>query len=183
MGQLVLVLGGVRSGKSGFAEKLAAAEPPVTYVATALAGDAEMTDRIARHRSRRQQMTPPWRTIEEPWNLAALFDKGSPHGSAAAGCLLVECVPLWLTNLMLGLPGKAALADQAIQDEVRAFADAAGAAPGKCIVVSSEVGYGMIPANALARRFADVLGEANQCLAAAASEVHACLAGIPLRLK
>src|SRR5262249_27499247 len=98
-------------------------------------------------------------------------------------CILLECLTLWLTNLMLGLPGRPAKDDAAILTEVTALVEAARTRPGRAIVVSNEVGWGIIPADALARRFGDVLGEANQRLAAVASEVYGCMAGIPWRLK
>jgi adenosylcobinamide kinase/adenosylcobinamide-phosphate guanylyltransferase len=173
--QLTLVLGGVRSGKSRFAERLAAEHPPVTYLATARPGDPEFAARIARHRERRP---PEWRTIEEPWHVARTV---TLH--AAAGCLLVECLPLWLTNCLVGLPGNDPRDDAAIIAEVEALATAGREAVGRIVVVSGEVGCGILPANALARRFADVLGEANQRLAAAADEVYLCTAGIAVRIK
>ena len=92
MEQLTLVLGGVRCGKSRFAEQLAAACPPVTYLATALAGDAEMADRIARHRQRR---SPHWRTVEESWDVVAAVGQ-----HLSRGCVVLECLTLWVTNLM-----------------------------------------------------------------------------------
>jgi adenosylcobinamide kinase / adenosylcobinamide-phosphate guanylyltransferase len=190
---LTLVIGGVRSGKSRLAEQLAAATPPVTYVATAHAGDAEMARRIAAHRQRRPA---EWKTVEEPWDvvqamrhaLAARKDVGmiskAPLGrESMPPCVLLECLPLWLTNLLGGLPGHAAMAEAAIVSEVEALIRAAETAPGRVIVVSNEVGCGVMPVNELARRFGDLLGEANQRLAASATEVYGCLAGIPLRLK
>jgi len=182
MPHLTLIVGGVRSGKSRFAEQLAAAHPPVTYLATARAtlegtdADAEMAERIARHRLRRAATS--WQTVEEAWDVAGII---AAHGGA--GCVLVECLTLWLTNLLLGGPGQPALEDADILARVDALADAAQRAPARVLVVSNEVGCGIMPANALARRFADLLGEANQRLAAAGSEVYGCMAGIPLRLK
>jgi adenosylcobinamide kinase/adenosylcobinamide-phosphate guanylyltransferase len=178
MGQLTLVLGGVRSGKSRIAEQLAAASPPVTYLATAQAGDEEMTRRIARHQQRRGRYTPPWQTVEEPWDVVPAV---ATH--AAEGCILLECLTLWLTNLLVGLPGRPGRSDEEILAEVTALAEAVPAGRARLIVVSNEVGFGILPANALARRFGDLLGEANQRLAAAATEVYACLAGLPLRIK
>jgi adenosylcobinamide kinase/adenosylcobinamide-phosphate guanylyltransferase len=172
---LTLVIGGVRSGKSRLAEQLAAARPPVTYIATALAGDAEMARRIALHRQRRPA---EWKTVEEPWDVVQAV---TTH--AMPGSVLVECLPLWLTNLLEGLPGRAAMAEAAIVSEVEALIRAAETAPGRVIVVSNEVGCGVMPVNELARRFGDLLGEANQQLAAGANEVYGCLAGISLRLK
>jgi adenosylcobinamide kinase / adenosylcobinamide-phosphate guanylyltransferase len=183
---LTLVLGGVRSGKSRLAEELAARLPPVVYVATAQAGDAEMARRIARHQQQRAQHSPPWRTVEEPWDVVSVV--ASPGGSAQApGCILVECLTLWVTNLLLGLPGRAGagapLTESEIMTRVRGLAEVARTQPGQVIVVSNEVGCGIMPANALARRFGDVLGEANQVVAAAAAEVYVCWAGIPWRIK
>jgi len=178
MAQLTLVLGGMRSGKSRFAEELARTVPPVTYLATALADDAEMSQRIARHRQRRAEYRPAWQCVEEPWHVVeAVRTQGT------IGCVLLDCLTLWISNVMLGSPARPGLSDAEILAEVDALAEAAGTVPSRVIVVSSEVGCGIIPMNALARRFGDLLGEANQRLAAAAGEVHLCLAGIPLRIK
>jgi len=174
MAQLTLVLGGVRSGKSRCAERLAAHGPPVTYLATAQAGDEEMARRIAAHRQRRP---PEWRTFEEPRQVAAVV------ASHAEGTLLVECLPLWLTNLLVGADDQAGRGDDAFREELEGLLRAVQRAGGRIIVVSSEVGSGLMPANALARRFGDLLGEANQRLAATASEVFWCVAGIPVRIK
>lgn len=178
MAHLTLILGGVRSGKSGLAEKLAATYSPVTYLATAQAGDAEMAERIARHRRRRAQMPTPWHTVEEPWYVGEAIET---HGGA--GCILVECLTLWLTNLLVGLPERAAQEDERVRASVTNLAEVAQRVPARVIVVSNETGCGIMPMNALARRFGDLLGESNQCLAAAAAEVYGCLAGIPLRVK
>ena len=184
MPHLTLIVGGVRSGKSRFAEQLAAAHPPVTYLATARAtlegtdADAEMAERIARHRQRRAQFPTPWQTVEEPWEVPAVVAAHQGTGS-----VLVECLTLWLTNLVLGGAGQPALADAEILARVDALAATARESMARVLVVSHEVGCGIMPVNALARRFADLLGEANQRLAAAAEEVYGCMAGIPLRLK
>src|SRR5262249_45327497 len=155
------------------------AHPPVTYLAAAATpdGDVEMLRRIEAHRQRRARHEPAWQAVEEPWDVPRVV---RAHGSA--GTVLVECVNLWVTNLLLGLPGREALADEEILVEVTSLAGAAQEVHGRVIVVSSEVGCGLMPANALARRFGDVLGEANQRLAAAAAEVYGCLAGIPIRM-
>jgi adenosyl cobinamide kinase/adenosyl cobinamide phosphate guanylyltransferase len=187
MGRLTLVVGGVRSGKSRFAERLAAAHPPVTYLATAAPppappgpdpGDDAMSRRVARHRQRRAALSPPWLTVEEPWDVAAAV---RTHG--AAGCVLVECLTLWVSNLLLGLPGRPALEDDAILAAVNGLAGAGQEVPARVVVVSNEVGLGAIPMDALARRYGDLLGEANQLLAATAAEVYGCMAGIPWRMK
>jgi adenosylcobinamide kinase/adenosylcobinamide-phosphate guanylyltransferase len=182
MAALTLVIGGVRSGKSRFAEGLALAHPRVTYLATARAEDAEMAGRIAVHRQRRARQAPAWRTVEEPWDLAGAL-AAARDSEGPAPWVLVECLPLWLTSLLLGLPGRPALDDAAVAGRVDAVLEVIRAGAGGVIVVSSEVGCGLLPANALARRFGDLLGEANQRLAAAADEVYVCLAGIPVRLK
>lgn len=168
---MVLVTGGARSGKSRFAEaRLAELAPggPWRYVATAEALDDEMRARIAHHRARRGER---WRTVEAPRALAAALD-GDEAG------VLVDCVTLWLTNLLLDGADDAALA--AAVDEV---AERARAAPRPVVVVTNEVGGGIVPDNALARRFRDVAGFANQRLAAAAAEVVLCACGLPLRLR
>src|SRR5207237_9734903 len=136
---------------------------PVVYLATAQAGDEEMARRIERHRERRAEERRGWRTVEEPWDIAAAVRM---HGTT--GCTLIECLTLWLTNRITGLPGRPTQMDA----EVIAAADELIAAvrngPARVIVVSNETGCGIMPANALARRFGDLLGEANQRLAAAA---------------
>lgn len=180
MAGLTLVLGGVRSGKSSWAERLAAACPPVVYLATALPHpeDKELAARIARHRQRRASHTPAWQTVEEG---RFVVEALQAHGQA--GCVLLECLTLWLTTLMLGSAGQLPLSDEEIRQAVAALVQAAQQVPARVVVVSNEVGWGIIPDNPLARRFADLLGEANQLLAAAAEEVYLCLAGIPRRWK
>jgi adenosylcobinamide kinase/adenosylcobinamide-phosphate guanylyltransferase len=174
MGEMILILGGARSGKTRLAEGLAEARGPVFYLATAIfdATDPEMADRIGRHRSSRPE---GWETREVPRELeralAGLADRG--------GTILVDCVTLWLTNLMLGLGGGPEMDDPAI---LRAVGRAAEA-DSRVIWVSNEVGSGVIPENAMARRFADLQGRANQALAARADQVHLCVAGLSIRLK
>jgi adenosylcobinamide kinase/adenosylcobinamide-phosphate guanylyltransferase len=183
MAALTLVLGGVRSGKSRFAEGLALGRPRVIYLATGQAGDPEMAGRIEVHRRRRARQAPAWRTVEEPWDVPAALVEAARSDDGPEPCVLLECLGLWLTNLLLGLPGRPALDDAAVADRVDALLEAVRSGAGRAIVVSSEVGCGLVPANALARRFGDLLGEANQRLAAAADEAFACVAGIPVRLK
>src|SRR5262245_45200735 len=113
MAALILVTGGVRSGKSRFAEQLAAQSPPVTYLATARAGDDEMARRIRLHQQRRAGLGPGWRTVEEPWDAAgAVAAHFRDHPDA--GCVLFECLTLWVTNLLVGLPERPALADAGV---------------------------------------------------------------------
>jgi adenosylcobinamide kinase/adenosylcobinamide-phosphate guanylyltransferase len=183
MARLTLVLGGVRSGKSRFAEVLARASQRVVYLATARPDDAEMAERIAVHRRRRERQAPAWRTVEEPWDVPAALTAALAADPGPEACVLLECLSLWLTNLLVGLPARPALDDAAVAGRLDALLEAARAGSGRVVVVSSEVGCGLLPPNALARRFGDLLGEANQRLAAAADEVHACVAGIPVPLK
>lgn len=166
---LVLVIGGARSGKSRFA--LARAESlgiPRIFVATAEARDDEMRARIARHRSERG---PGWRTIEEPADVAGVLRR------AVSGVLLVDCLTLWLANRM----GDRSDADvgPATDDLVAAL----GTRRAAVIVVSNEVGLGIVPDNVLARAFRDAAGFVNRRVAEIADEVHLLVAGIPLRIK
>ena len=162
-----LVLGGARSGKSGFAERQAReARLDVIYVATGEARDAEMAARIAHHRAQRPA---GWRTVEEPLELAAALRRAA----SPAACLLVDCLTLWLTNVML--------AER--MTEVDRLLEVLPALPGAIILVSNEVGWGIVPENALARRFRDEQGRLNQCIAALADNVTFVAAGLPLVLK
>ena len=157
-----LVLGGNRSGKSAFAESLLADAPAVDYVATAVPdpGDAEWTARIAAHRARR---LPNWATLETTDVAAVLRRAGGP--------LLIDSITLWLS---------AALDDPARVDDLCA---AWQATTRRVVVVSDEVGSGVVPMTDAGRRFRDALGLLNQRLAGAADDVHLVVAGLPLRLK
>jgi adenosylcobinamide kinase / adenosylcobinamide-phosphate guanylyltransferase len=177
MGESVLILGGARSGKSRLAQQMAAARGPVTYVATATVdpADPEMLARIDRHRADRPE---GWQTREVPRELeVALASLAGGEGS-----VVIDCVTLWLSNLMLGLGGGAEMSDPEILDAL-ARAVRAGRGRARVIWVSNEVGSGLVPANALARRFADLQGLANQRVAADCDEVHLCVAGLTIRLK
>lgn len=177
MGETILILGGARSGKSRMAVELAEARSPVTYVATATVdeGDAEMMARIARHRAERPD---GWTTLEVPRDLEGAL---SPLASRE-GTVVIDCVTLWITNLVLGLGGGPTLRDDEVLETVaRTAATVQGTA--RIIWVSNEVGSGVVPTNALARRFADLQGLVNQTLAAICEQVFLCVAGIPLRIK
>jgi adenosylcobinamide kinase/adenosylcobinamide-phosphate guanylyltransferase len=178
MGEAILVLGGARSGKSRLAQSLAAEHEPVTYLATATVdpSDSEMAARVSRHQADRPAH---WTTHEEPRNLAEALVKLT----ALDGSVLVDCVTLWLTNLMLGLGGGQPLADDAILHEVNRAGAMARAGRARVVWVSNEVGSGGVPENAMARRFNDLQGFANQQLALACDAVHFCIAGLSLRLK
>ncbi|MFA7429592.1 MAG: bifunctional adenosylcobinamide kinase/adenosylcobinamide-phosphate guanylyltransferase [Rhodospirillaceae bacterium] len=163
---LTLVLGGARSGKSAHAERLIGTRAAV-YVATAQVRDDEMAERVARHRARRGD---GWSTLEEPLDLAGVvarnFD-GRP--------VLIDCLTLWLTNVML--------ADRNVGAAVEALCAALKAASSPVICVTNEVGLGIVPDNALARRFRDEAGRLNQAVAAIADRVDFIAAGLALRMK
>jgi adenosylcobinamide kinase/adenosylcobinamide-phosphate guanylyltransferase len=167
-----LVLGGVRSGKSRLAERLAAGSGlEVVYVATALPGDdAGMQARIAAHRARRPSA---WRLVEEPLALAATLQATC----AARRCVLVDCLTVWLANL-LWCPDP-----DRLQAEVDAFHALLPALPGQLVLVSNEVNLGFMPMDADARRYGDLAGELHQRLAAACDRVVFTVAGLPLVLK
>lgn len=159
------MLGGARSGKSRHAEGIVTAlPPPWVYVATAQAFDAEMQARIAEHRARRSE---GWETVEAPLDLAAALATDRP--------VLVDCLTLWLTNLMLGAH------DIAAATAGLDVALVARAAP--TVLVANEVGLGIVPDNALARAFRDAAGRLNQHLAARADAVLFLVAGLPMRMK
>lgn len=169
-GRFAFVLGGARSGKSSFALRLAEQAPaPWVYLATAQALDAEMTERIASHRLSRGD---GWDTIEDP------LDPARRVAGRDSGVVLIDCITLWITNLLC-----AGRMDSEIFSHVDALALACSRSQASVVIVSNEVGAGIVPENALSRRFRDIAGTANQRLAAVADDVWLVTAGIPLRLK
>jgi adenosyl cobinamide kinase/adenosyl cobinamide phosphate guanylyltransferase len=165
--KLTLVLGGARSGKSRHAEGLIAAlPPPWTYVATAEAGDEEMAARIKSHRERRGAQ---WRTIEAPRELSKAL------AACGDGPVLVDCLTLWLSNLML--------AEANVEEETAQLEKTLVAANGPLVLVANELGSGIVPSYPLGRRFRDMQGILNQCMAARAERVILMVAGLPLALK
>jgi adenosyl cobinamide kinase/adenosyl cobinamide phosphate guanylyltransferase len=165
--RLALVLGGARSGKSRYAEAmLTRCQPPWCYIATAEARDAEMAERIVQHRARRGA---GWITVEATVDLAEELMK------VAARPVLVDCLTLWLTNLMLG--------EHDIAAHTTALEGALAARKAPTILVANEVGLGIVPENALARRFRDAAGLLNQRMAAQADHVVLMVAGLPLVVK
>lgn len=165
----LFVLGGARSGKSRLAQHRAEAlAGRHIFVATAEAYDDEMRDRIARHRADRDAR---WSTVEAPRDLAAIL---AAHDADDA-VILVDCLTLWVSNLLLAGADIGAATD--------ALCNAMAATRGQLILVANEVGYGIVPDNALARRFRDDAGRVNQAVAAIADEVVLVAAGLPLRLK
>jgi adenosylcobinamide kinase/adenosylcobinamide-phosphate guanylyltransferase len=165
---LTFVLGGARSGKSRHAEALIEALPaPWAYVATAQAWDEEMRARIVEHRARR---SADWATIDAPLALPEAI-RGLPAGRP----VLVDCLTLWLTNLILAEQDTAAAGAELIA--------ACAQASGPVVLVSNEVGLGIVPDNALARRFRDEAGRLHQAIAARAGHVVFMVAGLPMRVK
>lgn len=166
MSRLTLILGGARSGKSRFAENLARQHGgPRTYIATAEPFDDEMRQRIARHRD--QRAGDGWQTLEAPLDPAAVLPR--------EGLVLLDCVTVWLGNLMYH--------DRDLRAEVAKLCAALEACPAEVILVSNEVGLSIVPENAMARRFRDEQGLANQALAAISDNVFFIAAGLPLKLK
>jgi len=166
-----LVLGGARSGKSALAERLAAGSGlSGSHIATAEALDEEMRERIERHRADRPGH---WQTIEAPCALAlALRQEAAPDR-----CLIVDCLTLWLTHLMLAEDASL------LERERAALLDTLPNLPGRIILVANEVGLGIVPDNALARRFRDEAGRLNQAIAALSAQVVFVAAGLPLTMK
>ena len=183
--KLVLILGGARSGKSAFAEQLAASSGRrVAFIATATASDDDMRARIARHRASR---SPEWLTIEEPLQLAGAVRRAAE----LADVLLLDCITLWLANWMgqqsdLELddaPGEA-YTGRVLSDIEELLATLATLGPGKTLIaVSNEVGLGIVPAYPLGRVYRDTLGRVNQRLARSADRVYLMVAGLAVDIK
>ncbi len=178
-----LIFGGARSGKSALAEtKAAGSGLHVIYVATAQALDGEMQQRIAHHKARRPAS---WGLVESPLNLAATLKQHA----APDTCLLVDCLTLWLSNLLFA--GEAARQADAgepvdcplLRDEIQAVLDVLPQLPGRIIMVSNEVGWGLVPMAAVSRLFADEQGRLNQRIASLCDQVTLVAAGLPLILK
>jgi adenosylcobinamide kinase / adenosylcobinamide-phosphate guanylyltransferase len=167
--KISFILGGARSGKTRRALSLAEAsgKAPV-YIATGQAFDAEMQDRIDRHKAERG---PNWRTVEAPIDLATAITSNA----STKTILLIDCLTLWLSNLTF--------AQRDISAETQFLIQALQDATGPVLVVSNEVGLGIVPENALARRFRDDQGRLNQSIAAVADRVEFIAAGLPLTLK
>ncbi|MEX0603927.1 MAG: bifunctional adenosylcobinamide kinase/adenosylcobinamide-phosphate guanylyltransferase [Marinobacter sp.] len=168
-----LVTGGIRSGKTALAEQIAmSSDTPVTYIATATAGDGEMTDRIRRHQAERPES---WGLIEAPLGLARALEKAA-EGNSPLPCLLIDCMSLWVSNLLHA-------GEQVFNAERKAFQGALAKYPGEVIIVSNEVGLSTVAMDPLTRRFCDELGWLNQALAQHCHRVMMSVAGLPLVLK
>lgn len=165
----LLVLGGARSGKSRHAQmRMEKHAGRLAYIATAQAGDGEMADRIARHQ---QDRGPRWHTIEAPIALPRAIDEAPAHADA----ILVDCLTLWLSNLMLD--------GHDLVEATTSLVRSVRQCPLPIALIANEVGLGIVPENALARRFRDDAGWLNQSLAEAVDEVVFVAAGLPLQLK
>lgn len=191
---MIFITGGARSGKSSLAERLALERGgEVTYIATAEAGDAEMRERIRRHRSSRPAA---WRTVETIGGLPGAVEGALETG----GTVLVDCLTVYLSNLLVGPmaneerreeprrvsadeTGRMESLRKNIGEQVNRLVEVCRSGNGRVILVSNEVGMGIVPDNALGRVFRDVSGWANQKLAEAADEVYLCVSGIPLKVK
>jgi adenosylcobinamide kinase / adenosylcobinamide-phosphate guanylyltransferase len=173
MAPVTYITGGARSGKSGFAQSLAErCAGPLLYVATAGIGDIEMAERVRRHRLVRGER---WETLEEP---LALADRLPPAARGKGGVLL-DCVTLWLSNLLFHHKE----CEAGAWPEIERFIAMLPSLSAPLFIVSNEVGSGIVPENRLARQFRDLAGEVNQRLAAAADEAWLVVSGLPLRLK
>jgi adenosylcobinamide kinase/adenosylcobinamide-phosphate guanylyltransferase len=180
MGRLLLILGGARSGKSAYAQRLAQelGGDDVLFVATAEAWDEDMAQRIARHQ---QERPAAWRTLEIPRQVGqalALY----VHDTTV---VLVDCLTLLVSNTLLhcGATPDPAAAEAAVQEEIAALVQTCQATAATCIVVSNEAGLGLVPDNLLGRLYRDLLGRANQALAARAEAVYFMVAGLPVDVK
>ena len=177
---LSLILGGVRSGKSGFAESLARdLNRPTLYVATGLATDAEMEERIRRHRERRPAH---WSTLEEPLDLAGGL-KTVLSASDPPPAVLVDSLDTWVSNMLLEHPEEGRQAETLTLAALDRLLKAQRDWPEAWFLVSSELGLSPVPPNPLGRRFQDLLGLVNQRVAAAAGRVCLVVAGIPVEVK
>ena len=168
-GRITFILGGSRSGKSSFALDSASKLPgSKAFIATAQAFDEEMKERIERHKKER---SADWKTCEESTALPQLLSRISEDHDV----IIVDCLTLWLSNLIMN--------DAAVDADIESLLSAAATCPSRIFIVSNEVGMGIVPENALARRFRDFAGTLNRRVAEIANEVYLVSAGIPLKIK
>ncbi len=174
--KIILVTGGVRSGKSRFAEELVlAADGPHFYIASAPVLDEEMARRVRRHRERRD--TQSWTTIEEEIDLPGAIRLAA---AGEAGAVLIDCLTLWINNLLYE---NSDLREEQMAHKTRELITALRVGPPVCVLVINEVGLGIIPDSPLSRRFVDLSGRCSQIIAAEADEVYFSVAGIAQRIK
>jgi adenosylcobinamide kinase/adenosylcobinamide-phosphate guanylyltransferase len=175
MPETFFLIGGCRSGKSRHAQQMAEAADADRriYIATCIPRDAEMQERVRRHRELRG---PSWRTVEAPCHLPQAIRQHSSIGSV----VLVDCLTLWISNLLLEAGNEA---EMRVDHEIERLVREVQEAPGMIILVANEVGTGIVPENALARRFRDLAGQVNQRVAGAVATVIWMVAGLPVRIK
>ena len=178
MAKVILVTGGCRSGKSEFAERLALSCSKVRrYIATCPVCDEEMAGRVRRHRERRR--ADGWETIEEPCELSEVLRQSPPES-----VVLVDCLTLWISNLMVRAEERGDVFDEsAAEQESRRLERTLSDVRATVIFVLNEVGMGVVPENALARRFRDCSGRCGQVIAGFADEVYFLVCGIPMKVK
>jgi len=188
MGKLTLILGGARSGKSSYAERLALQHGgQVLFVATAQPLDGEMAERIANHQNNRPAN---WQTLEIASAVGALLKSRTQSGTLQAGVILVDCLTLLVSNLLLAVSsgvGEDLTVDEEaatalVETEITRLLEAVQTIPAEWIIVSNEVGLGLVPPYPLGRVYRDLLGRANQRVASRADQVIFMIAGIPMRL-
>lgn len=170
-GRIILVLGGASSGKSEAALRLAGSRGPCAFVATGQGLDDEMATRIARHRAGR---SADWETVEEPLEVEAWVAKQGPRYRT----ILFDCVTLWVSNLV-----GTGLTESVILARAGTLLRRMRTAAARVVIVSNELGFGLVPAEPAARAFRDLAGRVNQQIAAEADEVHLVVSGLSLRLK
>jgi adenosylcobinamide kinase/adenosylcobinamide-phosphate guanylyltransferase len=174
-GKLVFVTGAARSGKSFFAEKMASKlEGKVKYIATCVPGDDEMLDRVARHQARRPAN---WQTIEEALDPVQVIKEFDESGHI----FLLDCLTLLVSNLIL--QNNIELGEEQLLQKITELAKVSRESAADVIIVSNEVGWGIVPGDPLSRLYRDIIGRANQTIAAYADEVYITIAGIPIELK
>lgn len=178
MGRITLITGGSRSGKSSFAQRLAEEQPGSRlFLATCPVTDREMEIRILRHIEDRRKGN--WDTLEEPLHIAARLAQADRYD-----IVLIDCLTLWINNLMYEASGRGGeLDEERVAVLAGSLAEAAGEHPGEIIMVTNEVGLGIVPENRTARLYRDLVGRCNQCVGAAAARVYLVTCGIPLSIK
>ncbi|HID97236.1 MAG TPA: bifunctional adenosylcobinamide kinase/adenosylcobinamide-phosphate guanylyltransferase [Thermodesulfobacteriaceae bacterium] len=170
-----LITGGARSGKTRFALDLAGKFPgQKVYLATSPVTDPEMEGRIERHRMEREGRG--WKTVEETISIASVLG-----GLAGGDVVVVDCLTLWMNNLILGFRGD--VNETVVEDKCRALLDVCRRRRGKVVFVTNEVGSGIVPENALARRYRDLMGRCNQVVAQGVDAVFVVVSGIPFKIK
>ncbi len=184
MGKITFITGGARSGKSSFAESLLRGKDDVLYIATALPFDGEMKERIKKHREERNRN---WKTVEAYRDLKDIIVKEAPGG----GYILLDCLTIMVSNLMVinninwqkAETSVIQETEKMIESEVQMLMEGASVFRGETIIVSNEIGMGVVPPTPLGRHFRDMAGRANQFVAGEADEVYLLVSGIPLKIK